>query len=177
MFHREPEGHYRCTKSMVIVPFWFSLEQHWTALTPFWLSAKDMQSIDQKRSATSATCKLILYNPLILLSIGPMWFSIYIQILFFWKCASWKGTSFIISFVFLFGSLIVISQIQYICLVWTNLTFKWSFQRANKQVFGDFPNPNLFLQYNQSFGTNSVHYWCLFIPRILILLIHNWPRR
>ena len=26
MFRWEPEGHYRCTKSMVIVPFWFSAE-------------------------------------------------------------------------------------------------------------------------------------------------------
>ena len=54
IFSWEPEGHYHysmricwkreehCVKSMVIAPFWFSAEHHWTALTPFWLSANDM---------------------------------------------------------------------------------------------------------------------------------------
>ena len=42
----EPEGrYYSCTKSMVIVPFWFWMEHLWTALTPFWLSADDIQMI------------------------------------------------------------------------------------------------------------------------------------
>ena len=44
MFHWEQEGRYRCTKSMARVPFWFSTEQHWTALTPFWFSAEDISS-------------------------------------------------------------------------------------------------------------------------------------
>ena len=34
MFHLEPEGCYRCTKSVVRAPFWF--------LTPFWLSADEI---------------------------------------------------------------------------------------------------------------------------------------
>ena len=38
MFRGEPEGRYRCTKSMVIAPFWFSMEHIWTAIMPFWLS-------------------------------------------------------------------------------------------------------------------------------------------
>ena len=42
MFRWESEGRYRCTKSMVIAPFWFSMEPCWTALMPFWLSADDM---------------------------------------------------------------------------------------------------------------------------------------
>ena len=33
----EPEGHYRYTKSMVIVPFWLSMEHLWSAIMPFWL--------------------------------------------------------------------------------------------------------------------------------------------
>ena len=32
-------GQYSCTKSMAIVPLWFSMEHLWTALMPFWLSA------------------------------------------------------------------------------------------------------------------------------------------
>ena len=42
MFCWKPERHYCCTKSMVIAPFWFSMEHHWTALMPFWLSTDDM---------------------------------------------------------------------------------------------------------------------------------------
>ena len=38
MFRWEPEGRYRCTKSMAIAPFWFSTEHLWSAITPFWLS-------------------------------------------------------------------------------------------------------------------------------------------
>ena len=30
MFHWEPEGCYCYTKSVAIVPFWFSMEHHWT---------------------------------------------------------------------------------------------------------------------------------------------------
>ena len=41
MFRWEPEGRYRCNKSMAIAPFWFSTELCW-ALAPFWLSANDM---------------------------------------------------------------------------------------------------------------------------------------
>ena len=42
LFRWEPEGRYCCTKSMVIVPFWFSTEHPSTVLTPFWFSANDM---------------------------------------------------------------------------------------------------------------------------------------
>ena len=42
MFCWEPEGRYRCTKSMVIEPFWFSTEHHWIALTTFWCSTEDI---------------------------------------------------------------------------------------------------------------------------------------
>ena len=45
MFCWEPEGCYHCTKSVVIAPFWFSMEHRWTALTPFWLSAKVKQRV------------------------------------------------------------------------------------------------------------------------------------
>ena len=42
MFRWEPEGRYPYTeKSMSITTFWFSMEYHWTALTPFWLSTDD----------------------------------------------------------------------------------------------------------------------------------------
>ena len=34
MFRWEPEGCYRCTKSMAKAPFWFSTEHLWTAITP-----------------------------------------------------------------------------------------------------------------------------------------------
>ena len=37
MFCWEPEGCYCCTKSMVIVPFWFSKEHLWIVIAPFWL--------------------------------------------------------------------------------------------------------------------------------------------
>ena len=37
-FPWEPEGHYRCTKYMVIALFWFSMESPWIVTTPFWLS-------------------------------------------------------------------------------------------------------------------------------------------
>ena len=43
MFRWEPEGRYRCTKSMTIPPFWFSTEHRWTSLTPFWLSIDDIK--------------------------------------------------------------------------------------------------------------------------------------
>ena len=33
LFRWEPEGRYRCTKSMAMAPFWFSTEHRWTALT------------------------------------------------------------------------------------------------------------------------------------------------
>ena len=39
MFHWVPEGCYH-TKSMTIVPFWFSTEHCWTALMPFWFSTE-----------------------------------------------------------------------------------------------------------------------------------------
>ena len=42
MFCWEPEALYHCTKSMAIVPFWFSTEHHWTASMPFWLSADNI---------------------------------------------------------------------------------------------------------------------------------------
>ena len=38
----KPEGHYHCTKFMVIAPFWFSMEHHWIVIVPFWLSTEDM---------------------------------------------------------------------------------------------------------------------------------------
>ena len=38
MFPWEPEGHYCCTKSMAIAPFWFATEHPWTVLMPCWLS-------------------------------------------------------------------------------------------------------------------------------------------
>ena len=44
MFHWEPEGRYRCTASMTIVPFWFSMEHHWKVITPFWLSTNDINT-------------------------------------------------------------------------------------------------------------------------------------
>ena len=42
MFRWKPEGRYCCTKSMVIAPFWFSIEHLCTAITPFWLSTDDI---------------------------------------------------------------------------------------------------------------------------------------
>ena len=42
MFWWELEGCYCCTKSVVIAPFWFSTEHHWTVLTPFWLLADNI---------------------------------------------------------------------------------------------------------------------------------------
>ena len=41
MFHWEPEGRYRCTKAMVMVPFWFSMEHLWTVIAPFYFSTDD----------------------------------------------------------------------------------------------------------------------------------------
>ena len=38
----EPEGCSRCTKSMAIAPFWFSMEHHLTAIMPFWFSADNL---------------------------------------------------------------------------------------------------------------------------------------
>ena len=40
LFCWEPERRYHCTKSMAVVPFWFSLEHCWTALMPFWFSTE-----------------------------------------------------------------------------------------------------------------------------------------
>ena len=42
MFRWEPEGRYRWTMSMVIVPFWFSMEHLWIVIAPFWLSTDDI---------------------------------------------------------------------------------------------------------------------------------------
>ena len=38
MFSWEPECRYRCTKSLMIAPFWFSMERLWIVIAPFWLS-------------------------------------------------------------------------------------------------------------------------------------------
>ena len=38
----EPEGCYCCTKSVVIVPFWFATEHLWTVIVPFWLSTDNI---------------------------------------------------------------------------------------------------------------------------------------
>ena len=42
--HWEPEGRYRCKKSMVIAPFWFSVEHLWIVIAPFWLSNDEVMS-------------------------------------------------------------------------------------------------------------------------------------
>ena len=42
MFRWEPEGGYRCTKSMALTPFWFSEGHRWRALRPFWFSVDEM---------------------------------------------------------------------------------------------------------------------------------------
>ena len=42
MFHWEPEGHYHCTMSTAIAPFWFSMEHLWIVIAPLWLSTDDM---------------------------------------------------------------------------------------------------------------------------------------
>ena len=42
MLRWELEGRYYCTKFMVIMPFWFSAEHHWTAITAFWLLADNI---------------------------------------------------------------------------------------------------------------------------------------
>ena len=39
MFHWEQEGCYRCTNSMALALFWFSMEHRGTVLMPFWLPA------------------------------------------------------------------------------------------------------------------------------------------
>ena len=44
MFRGEPEGCYRCTKSMAIAPFWFSTEHLLILIAPFYLSTDDMFS-------------------------------------------------------------------------------------------------------------------------------------
>ena len=41
----EPERRYRCTKSIAIAPFWFSMEHLWTAIMPFWLSTDDLSRV------------------------------------------------------------------------------------------------------------------------------------
>ena len=38
----EPEGCYCCTTSIVIAPFWFSMDRRWMALTAFWFSANNI---------------------------------------------------------------------------------------------------------------------------------------
>ena len=42
IFHWEPEGRYRCTKSVAILPFWCSVEHLWTALMPFCFSPDEI---------------------------------------------------------------------------------------------------------------------------------------
>ena len=42
MFHWEPEGPCRCTKSMAIAPFWFSMEHLWIVIVPFWFSMEHL---------------------------------------------------------------------------------------------------------------------------------------
>ena len=56
IFWWEPEGCYGCTKSMVIAPFWFSTEHHWTALMPFWISADRCMVILSQISCCSTMC-------------------------------------------------------------------------------------------------------------------------
>ena len=42
MFLWEPEGCYRCTMSMTIVPFCFSMEHLWIVIVPFWFSMEHL---------------------------------------------------------------------------------------------------------------------------------------
>ena len=42
MFCWEPERCFRCTKSVVIGPLWFSTEHRWTSLTPLWFSTNNI---------------------------------------------------------------------------------------------------------------------------------------
>ena len=42
MFCWELEGHYRCTMSMAIAPFWFSTKHFWIVIAPFWLSTDNL---------------------------------------------------------------------------------------------------------------------------------------
>ena len=46
MFRWELEGYCRCTKSVVIAPFCFSMEHCWIALTPVWFSAEDNEELE-----------------------------------------------------------------------------------------------------------------------------------
>ena len=39
LFHCELEWLFCCTRSELLMPFWFSIGHNWTALTPFWPSA------------------------------------------------------------------------------------------------------------------------------------------
>ena len=58
MFRWEPEGRYRCTKSVEIAPFWFSMDHLWTAIVPFWLSTYNITY----RSTTSTIFDTLMFE-------------------------------------------------------------------------------------------------------------------
>ena len=49
MFCWEPEGHYCCTMSMAIMPFWFSMEHLWIVIVPFWPSTEELCRSEELR--------------------------------------------------------------------------------------------------------------------------------
>ena len=74
-FRCEPEGRYRCTKSMAIAPFWFSMEYLWIVIAPFRLSTDNMYSFSQTMWQTLSTLqKNILFIASICIHIMIIWF-------------------------------------------------------------------------------------------------------
>ena len=74
----EPEGRYRCTKSMAIAPFWFSTEHIWSSIVPFWLSADDIihALVRESCEIKFAACLHVLshrFRALLFLRIWSVW--------------------------------------------------------------------------------------------------------
>ena len=112
MFRWEPEGRYRCTKSMVIAPFWFSTEHCRLALTPFWLSSDDIyvsrssisrcfQNYFYTRQKLVSTCMPQEGTISLRLKIKMKWneWNLIWNVVLFWD-SSWLNTNSISDYIF-----------------------------------------------------------------------------
>ena len=72
MFFLEPEGGYRCTKSVVIVPFWFSTEHLWIVIAPFWLSTDDIRATKTIAHTMYVQRHSALFNS-VTCNMSPLW--------------------------------------------------------------------------------------------------------
>ena len=54
----EPEGRYRCIKSMAIAPFWFSTKHRWIVITPFCIASTLRDIVFISKCVLKDRCKI-----------------------------------------------------------------------------------------------------------------------